>query len=65
MDLALSVLDGYEFRGHNIVVQRAKFEMKGEYNPALKPKKKKRKDKEKEKKIYDRLVKHTSYLITK
>ncbi|KAK6641512.1 hypothetical protein RUM44_013224 [Polyplax serrata] len=55
VDLALSVLDEYEFKGSKISVQRAKFQMKGEYNPALKPKKKKRKEKEKEKKILDKL----------
>lgn len=51
MELALSVLDGYEFKGKKIEVQRAKFQMKGEYNPALKPKKKRKKEKEREKKI--------------
>lgn len=49
MDLAINLLDGYELRGHTIKVQRARFEMRGEYNPALKPKKKK-KEKEKMKK---------------
>lgn len=53
MDLAINLLDGYELRGHTIQVQRAKFEMRGEYNPALKPRKKK-KDKEKMKKIKEK-----------
>uniref|UniRef100_T1GHU8 RRM domain-containing protein n=1 Tax=Megaselia scalaris TaxID=36166 RepID=T1GHU8_MEGSC len=54
VELALNILDGYDFRGHKIKVQRAKFEMRGEYNPALKPKKKKG-DKEKLQKIKEKL----------
>lgn len=53
MDLALNLLDGYDVRGHKIKVQRAKFQMRGEYNPALKPKKKK-KEKEKLKKMQEK-----------
>lgn len=55
MELALNILDGYDFRGHKIKVQRAKFEMRGEYNPALKPKKKKG-DKEKLQKIKEKYL---------
>ncbi|KAL0266360.1 UNVERIFIED_CONTAM: hypothetical protein PYX00_008928 [Menopon gallinae] len=55
VELALNVLDGADLRGHKVEVQRAKFQMKGEYNPSLKPKKKKRKEKEREKKIQEKL----------
>lgn len=55
VDLALNLLDGSDFRGKPIKVQRAKFEMRGEYNPSLKPKKKK-KDKEKLKKMQEKLL---------
>lgn len=55
VDLALKILDGYVIRNHRISVQRAQFQMKGDYNPALKPKKKRRKDKEKLKKIQEKL----------
>lgn len=54
VDLALNLLDGYDVRGQKIKVQRAKFQMRGEYNPALKPKKKK-KDKEKLQKMKEKL----------
>jgi HIV Tat-specific factor 1 len=56
VDLALSVLDGYEIRGNHIKVERAKFEMRGEYNPALKPKlskTEKKKLKEMQQKLFD------------
>ncbi|XP_055384595.1 HIV Tat-specific factor 1 [Condylostylus longicornis] len=55
VDLALKILDGYDVRGKQINVQRAKFEMRGEYNPALKPKKKK-KDKQKLAKLKEKLL---------
>lgn len=54
VELALTILDGYLIRDHKINVQRAKFQMKGEFNPALKPKKRK-KDKEKLKKMQEKL----------
>lgn len=54
VNLALEILDEYELRGHKIRVQRAQFQMRGEYNPALKPKRKK-KDKEKLQKIKEKL----------
>ncbi|KAI9587146.1 HIV Tat-specific factor 1 [Glossina fuscipes] len=54
VDLALKILDEYILRGHKIRVQRAKFQMRGEYNPALKPKRKK-KDREKLAKIKEKL----------
>ena len=39
VDLALTILDGSELQGNTISVERAKFELKGEYDPKLKPKK--------------------------
>ncbi|XP_013111420.2 HIV Tat-specific factor 1 [Stomoxys calcitrans] len=54
VNLALKILDEYVLRGHKIRVQPAKFQMRGEYNPALKPKRKK-KDKEKLAKIKEKL----------
>lgn len=57
VELALNVLDGYTYRGRKIQVERAKFEMKGEYNPSLKPKKKKKKEKDKLKKMQEKYVK--------
>lgn len=53
--MALNLLDGSDLRGHKIKVQRAQFQMRGEYNPALKPKKKKQ-DKEKLKKLQEKYV---------
>lgn len=55
VDLAINLLDGTDVRGKKIKVQRAKFEMRGDYNPTLKPKKKK-KDKEKLKKMQEKLL---------
>lgn len=54
VDLALKILDGSEIRGKTLSVQRAKFQMKGAYDPALKPKRKK-KDKERQKKMQEKL----------
>ncbi|KAG5305588.1 PREDICTED: HIV Tat-specific factor 1 homolog [Acromyrmex echinatior] len=54
VDLALKILDGSQIRGKALSVQRAKFQMKGEYDPALKPKRKK-KDKERQKKMQEKL----------
>lgn len=55
VELALSLLDGSDFKGHKLKVERAKFQMKGEYDPKLKPKMKKRKDKLKFKKMQEKL----------
>lgn len=56
VDLALNILDGYQYRDHVIKVERAKFSLKGQYDPSLKPKKKKnKKDKEKQKKRMEKL----------
>ncbi|XP_026753158.2 HIV Tat-specific factor 1 [Galleria mellonella] len=55
VDLALKLLDGSDFKGHKVKVERAHFQLKGEYNPALKPKKKKKKELEKIKKMQQKL----------
>ncbi|XP_050302213.1 HIV Tat-specific factor 1 homolog [Anthonomus grandis grandis] len=55
VELALKLLDGYEFKGKIINVERARFEMKGEYDPKLKPKMRKKKDKLKLKKQQEKL----------
>ena len=52
VDLALKILDNYDVRGHKIKVQRAEFQMRGEYNPTLKPKMRK-KEKERLKKMQE------------
>lgn len=54
VELALNILDNYDIRGHKIRVQQAEFQLKGEYNPALKPKVKK-KEKEKIRKMQEAL----------
>ncbi|XP_058121461.1 HIV Tat-specific factor 1 homolog [Anopheles ziemanni] len=54
VDLALKILDNYDVRGHKIKVQRAEFQMRGEYNPTLKPKMRK-KEKERIKKMQESL----------
>lgn len=53
VELALNLLDEYDVKGRKIRVERAQFQMKGEYNPGLKPKRKK-KDKEKLKKMQEK-----------
>lgn len=55
VDLALKLLDGSDFKGNKVKVERAHFQLKGEYNPALKPKKKKKKELEKIKKMQQKL----------
>lgn len=55
VDLALNLLDGSDYKGNKIKVERAHFQMKGDYNPALKPKKKKKKELEKLKKMQQKL----------
>lgn len=54
VDLALNILDGWKIRGRTLSVQRAKFQLKGEYDPAKKPKKKKN-AKERQKKFQEKL----------
>lgn len=53
--LALNILDGYNFNGNTIRVERAKFALKGEYDPSKKPKRQK-KDKERMKKKIEKYV---------
>jgi len=55
VQLALQILDGSDLRGNTISVERARFELKGQYDPSKKPKQKKRKDKEKMKKKQESL----------
>lgn len=55
VDLALKILDKAQLRGKTLSVQRAKFQMKGAYDPALKPKRK-RKDKDRQKRIHEKLL---------
>lgn len=39
MDIALNILDGAQFKGKEVKVEKAHFELKGEYDPSKKPKK--------------------------
>lgn len=55
VELALNLLEGYDFKGHRVKIERAKFEMKGKFDPKLKPKMKKKKDKLKLKKQQEKL----------
>ncbi|KAJ2942155.1 hypothetical protein O0L34_g11070 [Tuta absoluta] len=55
VELALNLLDGSDLKGNTVKVERAHFQLKGEYNPALKPKKKKKKELEKIKKMQQKL----------
>ena len=54
VDLALKLLDGYDLRGHKLHVERARFQMKGNFDPSLKPKKQKKKEKERLKKMQEK-----------
>lgn len=53
VDLALKFLDGTRLGNKTLSVQRAKFQMKGSYDPSLKPKRRK-KDKDRQKKIQEK-----------
>ncbi|GFT72369.1 HIV Tat-specific factor 1 [Nephila pilipes] len=53
--LALDILDGYLYKGKKLHVERAKFQLKGQYDPSKKPKKMKAKEKEKMKKKQEKL----------
>lgn len=55
VDLALKLLDGSEYKGNKIRVEKAYFQMKGNYDPTLKPKKKKKKELEKLKRMQEKL----------
>lgn len=39
VSMALEILDGWTFNGHKIHVEKAKFELKGEFDPSKKKKK--------------------------
>lgn len=53
--LALQILDGAYLKNNQVRVERAKFSLKGEFDPSKKPRAKKRKDKEKQKKQQEKL----------
>lgn len=56
VELALTILDGSDFKGNTVSVEKAKFEMKGaNYDPKLKPKKLNKREKEKAAKQMERL----------
>lgn len=55
VQLALTILDGSELEGKIVSVTRAKFELKGEYDPKLKPKKLTKKQLDKAKKAKERM----------
>lgn len=57
VDLAITHLDGYLFNGtHTLKCERAKFQMKGSYDPTKKPRPLDKKAKLKQKKTIDRLL---------
>ena len=56
VDLALQILDGYNYREHTIHVQRAKFELKGDYDPTKKRRKLTSKEKKKFKQKQEKWV---------
>jgi hypothetical protein len=61
VDLAMKLLDIYDHRGHKLHVERAKFQMKGNFDPSLKPKKQKKKEKEGLKKMQEKYVYFKKY----
>ena len=56
VDLALQILDGYLLNDKLVSVERAKFTMKGKYDPSKKPKKRKIQEKRKLKEKVERFV---------
>lgn len=57
VDLALDILDGYPYdEKHTIHVEKAKFQLKGQYDPSKKPKKLNKRLKEKQKKKLENLL---------
>ena len=54
VDLAMKLLDGYYCHCHKLHVERPKFQMKGNFDPSLKPKKQKKNEKEKLKKMQEK-----------
>ncbi|KAF5303935.1 hypothetical protein FQA39_LY01720 [Lamprigera yunnana] len=55
VNLALQLLDGSDLKGNKVKIERAKFQMKGTFDPKLKPKKRKKKEVEKLKKMQEKL----------
>jgi len=55
VSLALAILDGSDFKGNKVSVERAKFQQKGNYDPKLKPKKLNKKERERRAKHQERL----------
>jgi HIV Tat-specific factor 1 len=55
VDLALQILDGAYLMDKQVKVERARFTLKGQYDPTKKPKQRKKKDKEKLKKKQEAL----------
>jgi len=53
VDLAVKLLHRYDLRGHKLYVERAKFQMKGNFDPSLKPRKQEKKEKERLKKMQE------------
>ena len=49
MELALQIIDGCRLRDHTVSVERAKFTMKGDYDPAKKRRKLTNKEKKRAK----------------
>jgi HIV Tat-specific factor 1 len=47
IDLALQILDGSDLRGHIVSVERARFELKGSYDPSKKRRKLTKQEKKK------------------
>lgn len=47
VDLILNLLDGSEYRGHKVKVERAQFTMKGDFDPSKKKKKLSNREKKK------------------
>lgn len=56
VELALKILDGYQYRDQVMHVERAKFQQKGQYDPTKKPKKMKSKEKKKAKEQQQKLL---------
>jgi hypothetical protein len=61
VDLAMKLLDGYDHRGHKLHVERAKFQMKGNFDPSLKLKKQKKKGKERLNKMQEKYAYSIKY----
>uniref|UniRef100_A0A1Y1KVS6 RRM domain-containing protein n=1 Tax=Photinus pyralis TaxID=7054 RepID=A0A1Y1KVS6_PHOPY len=55
VNLALQLLDGSDLKGNKVKLERAKFQMKGAFDPKLKPKKRKKKEREKLKRMQEKL----------